>query len=140
MDSQTRPTSQGSKKSKPGSRAGTKQKNTTSSGPAKPAKKSAKTTAGETTKKVTAKRTTTATTATPRKKATPATAVSKSAVAVVVESLGRSVSADERRGMIAEAAYYRAQRQGGATIDPARNWLEAEAEIDALLMADRKGE
>jgi len=45
------------------------------------------------------------------------------------------VSADERRRMIAEAAYYRAARRGFAPGDPDRDWIEAEAEIDAWLIA-----
>lgn len=45
---------------------------------------------------------------------------------------GRS-DADVRRRMIAEAAYFRAEArvfQGG---DSVRDWLEAEAEVDAVL-------
>jgi hypothetical protein len=38
--------------------------------------------------------------------------------------------------MIAEAAYYRAQRRGYHG-DPVRDWTEAEAEIDALLLNRR---
>ncbi|MCL4472270.1 MAG: DUF2934 domain-containing protein [Gammaproteobacteria bacterium] len=33
--------------------------------------------------------------------------------------------------MVAEAAYYRSERQG-FTGDPVQNWVEAEAEIEAL--------
>ncbi|HEV8119665.1 MAG TPA: DUF2934 domain-containing protein [Candidatus Polarisedimenticolia bacterium] len=44
------------------------------------------------------------------------------------------VSADERRRMIAEAAYYKAARRGFAAGDPDRDWIEAEAEIDARLI------
>jgi len=40
---------------------------------------------------------------------------------------------DERRRMIAEAAYYRALRRGFANGSPESDWLEAEAEIIALL-------
>jgi Protein of unknown function (DUF2934) len=35
--------------------------------------------------------------------------------------------------MVAEAAYFRAQRRGFGG-DPARDWVEAEAEIDAMLL------
>ena len=45
------------------------------------------------------------------------------------------VSADERRRMIAEAAYFKAARRGFAPGDPDRDWAEAEAEIDAWLIA-----
>jgi hypothetical protein len=39
--------------------------------------------------------------------------------------------------MIAEAAYFRAQRRGFRGGDPDRDWIEAEVEIDALLL-DRR--
>jgi len=40
----------------------------------------------------------------------------------------------ERNRMIAEAAYYRAQRRGFAPGNPHQDWLDAEAEIDAMLL------
>jgi Protein of unknown function (DUF2934) len=40
----------------------------------------------------------------------------------------------ERQRMIAEAAYYLSQRRGTAPGNPHQDWLEAEAEIDALLL------
>lgn len=43
------------------------------------------------------------------------------------------IDEDERRRMIAEAAYYRALRRGFANGSPETDWLEAEAEIVALL-------
>ena len=42
------------------------------------------------------------------------------------------ISGDERRRMIADAAYRRAERAGFAG-DPLAYWLSAEREIDALL-------
>ncbi len=39
----------------------------------------------------------------------------------------------DREGMIAEAAYYLAERRGFDGGDPVADWLEAEAEIDAIL-------
>jgi hypothetical protein len=44
-----------------------------------------------------------------------------------------SVSADERRGMIAYSAYLRGQRRGFAPGGEAQDWLLAEQEVDALL-------
>ena len=41
------------------------------------------------------------------------------------------VSGDERRQMIAEAAYFRAERRAFSGGDPATDWIEAEAEVDA---------
>lgn len=44
-----------------------------------------------------------------------------------------TVTPDERRKMIAEAAFIRAERRGFVGGDPAVDWLEAEAEIDRIL-------
>jgi DNA anti-recombination protein RmuC len=41
---------------------------------------------------------------------------------------------EQRRQMIAEAAYYRAECRGFCGGDPEADWLEAEAAIDALLL------
>jgi hypothetical protein len=46
-----------------------------------------------------------------------------------------AVSEDVRRGMIAEGAYLRAERRGFAPGHEAQDWLDAEAEVDALLKA-----
>jgi predicted nucleic acid-binding Zn-ribbon protein len=43
------------------------------------------------------------------------------------------LTSDERQQMIAEAAYFRAERRGFAGGDSVRDWCEAEAEIDARL-------
>ena len=43
-----------------------------------------------------------------------------------------SVSEDERRGMIAEAAYYLAQQRGFTGGDPTSDWLQAEAQINHM--------
>ena len=44
-----------------------------------------------------------------------------------------SAAAHERRRMIAEAAYFRAERRGFKGGDPLNDWCEAEAEIDRKL-------
>ncbi len=47
---------------------------------------------------------------------------------------------EQRHFMIAEVAYYRAERRGFQGGDPVADWLEAEAEIEALLQgASRPG-
>lgn len=43
-----------------------------------------------------------------------------------------TITPEQRYQMIAEAAYYRAERQGFCG-NPAQDWLDAEAEIDRLL-------
>lgn len=51
-------------------------------------------------------------------------------------TLGRepvSISADQRRSMIAQTAYLRAERRGFRGGDPVSDWLESEKEVDALL-------
>lgn len=43
------------------------------------------------------------------------------------------VSPEERERLIAEAAYFKAERRGFAEGDTLGDWIAAEAEIDALL-------
>ena len=42
------------------------------------------------------------------------------------------VNEDQRRQMIAEAAYFRAERRGFSGGDPATDWIEAEAIIEVI--------
>jgi hypothetical protein len=52
----------------------------------------------------------------------------------VVHTTGTGAITDEqRRHMIAAAAYYRAERRGFRDGDPCADWLEAEAEINRML-------
>jgi hypothetical protein len=44
-----------------------------------------------------------------------------------------TVSAEQRRAMIAESAYRRAERRGFEGGDPVADWLDSEKEVDALL-------
>ena len=46
----------------------------------------------------------------------------------------RTVTQEQRRQMIAEAAYYRAEKRGFTGADPMADWLEAEAEVDRYLL------
>jgi DUF2934 family protein len=46
------------------------------------------------------------------------------------------ISAEQRRSMIAEQAYFRAERRGFEDGDPVADWLESEKEVDALLERD----
>ena len=48
------------------------------------------------------------------------------------------VSEDVRRGMIAEAAYLRAERRGFMNGNEAEDWTAAEKEVDALLSASSR--
>ena len=43
------------------------------------------------------------------------------------------VTAEERHGMVCNAAYYLAERRGFAGGDPFQDWVEAEKEVDRLL-------
>jgi len=47
---------------------------------------------------------------------------------------------DQRRQMIAEAAYFKAERHGFNGGDAVRDWCEAEAEIDARLRRGTDGQ
>lgn len=49
------------------------------------------------------------------------------------------LSEDMRRGMIAQAAYLRAERRGFTGGNEVEDWLAAEAEVDALLRAESRG-
>jgi hypothetical protein len=71
-------------------------------------------------------------------KATPAR---KSAPTTAKRSAPRpaEVSEDMRRGMIAQAAYLRAERRGFVGGNEVEDWLAAEAEVDALLKAESRG-
>jgi hypothetical protein len=56
------------------------------------------------------------------------------------KSAGRaSVSAEDRRAMIAEAAYLRAERRGFDPGHETEDWLAAEEEVDALLALGQGG-
>lgn len=43
---------------------------------------------------------------------------------------GTTISAEERRAMIEQAAYFRAEKRGFAPGEALQDWLAAEAEID----------
>jgi len=51
-----------------------------------------------------------------------------------------SYPAEQKRRMIAEAAYFRAEKRGFADSDPVQDWLAAEAEIDEFLEKSRDHE
>lgn len=73
----------------------------------------------------------------PRAAAKPKPAVAAKAAAKPQASKPRTskaaVTPEERYQMIAKAAYFRAEKRGFASGDTARDWLEAEAEIDRML-------
>ncbi|MHB9103168.1 MAG: DUF2934 domain-containing protein [Sulfuricella sp.] len=50
----------------------------------------------------------------------------------------RSVTPEQRYQMIAEAAYFRAEKRGFVGGDPALDWLEAAAEIDRIIQQPGK--
>lgn len=50
-----------------------------------------------------------------------------------------ALSTDDRRAMIAEAAYLRAERRGFTPGHETEDWLAAEVEVDALLRAGPGG-
>lgn len=75
-------------------------------------------------------------TRTAAKKAKSSAAVDEPAVLTRARELERVVTPEERHGIIAEAAYYRAERRNfcGGQEESLRDWLDAEAEIDRLLL------
>lgn len=48
---------------------------------------------------------------------------------------GNGITAEQRYRMIAEAAYYIAEKRGFAPGDPSRDWADAEAQIRAMFSA-----
>jgi hypothetical protein len=89
-------------------------------------------------------------TGTTRKKptsSTPATAAKSTRRAKPAESAEsgqpersryRAITPEQRHQMIAEAAYARAEKRGFQGGSPEEDWLQAESEIDALLLRSRK--
>jgi hypothetical protein len=63
------------------------------------------------------------------------TRTSSAAVKVGGAIASATPTAEQRRQMIAEAAYYIAERRGFTEGDPERDWYEAEAQIDRALGA-----
>lgn len=53
-----------------------------------------------------------------------------------VELKSINLAGEDRQRLIAEAAYFRAERRGFAPGRELEDWLDAEIEVDALLDAD----
>jgi hypothetical protein len=70
-----------------------------------------------------------------RKRASKPAAPPKAAAPALTEV---EISPDARRGMIAEAAYLRAEGRGFAPGYELEDWIAAENEVDSLLDADRR--
>lgn len=72
----------------------------------------------------------------PRPAAEKAAPKSPAIAAKIAEAkkVGVSITPEERHRMICDAAYYRAERRGFKGGDPRQDWLDAEYEIDQLLM------
>ncbi len=68
-----------------------------------------------------------------RKRATQASTPEPAAAPPVTEV---EISPEARRGMIAEAAYLRAERRGFVPGYELEDWIAAESEVDALLEAE----
>jgi hypothetical protein len=66
------------------------------------------------------------------KGARPANAIARSTIRAIEEAAAVGCGLDVRRAMIAEAAYYRAERRGFKPGHELEDWLAAEAEIRSL--------
>ena len=71
-------------------------------------------------------------TQTPRKRAPRKTAAAASAAAT---TFGQFVGPEQRAALIAEAAFFRAEKRGFAPGHEVEDWLAAESEVDAKLHA-----
>jgi len=69
-------------------------------------------------------------TQTPRKRAPRKTAAAVSAAT----TFGQFVGPEQRAALIAEAAFFRAEKRGFAPGHEVEDWLAAESEVDAKLM------
>ena len=67
------------------------------------------------------------------------TTSAKASTRVVVKTKSKlsDITPEQRQHMIAEAAYYRAEQRSFQGGDPQQDWLEAEAEIDHMLVGTR---
>ena len=70
-------------------------------------------------------------TATPRKRAPKKTSA---AASVATPTFGQFVGPEQRSALIAEAAFFRAEKRGFAPGHEVEDWLGAESEVDAKLM------
>ena len=70
-------------------------------------------------------------TQTPRKRAPRKKAAAASPVAT---TFGQFVGPEQRAALIAEAAFFRAEKRGFAAGHEVEDWLAAESEVDAKLM------
>jgi hypothetical protein len=59
------------------------------------------------------------------------------ALASPADSIAPAVSAERRRALIARAAYYRAEKRGFAPGGETHDWLQAEHEVDLLLLSGK---
>lgn len=64
---------------------------------------------------------------------TPTSSASARSLEVKANDSARSITAEERYKLIAEAAYYRAEKRGFQGGDPDQDWIQAEKEIEAKL-------
>lgn len=62
----------------------------------------------------------------------PVETVAQAKKPAVAKKAAQTISAEDRRKMIDEAAYYRAEKMGWQ-VDPHTNWVAAEAEINEML-------
>jgi hypothetical protein len=68
------------------------------------------------------------------KETRPANALDRCTIRVIEEAAMVGCGAEVRRAMIAEAAYYRAERRGFESGHELEDWLAAEADIQSLWM------
>ncbi len=75
----------------------------------------------------------------PAPKAAPGRRTSPAVSSAPAPGASGRIPEAERRAMIAQAAYLRAERRGFAPGGEIEDWLAAEAEVDALLKAGHGG-
>ncbi|HYQ70689.1 MAG TPA: DUF2934 domain-containing protein, partial [Gammaproteobacteria bacterium] len=66
-------------------------------------------------------------------------AMQEAAAGGMRESHGTGVDAAERQRLVAEAAYLLAEQRGFETGDPAQDWINAEEEVNRMLLQGQTG-
>jgi DUF2934 family protein len=70
-----------------------------------------------------------------KKRSAPLVEIETAAVAIPLARVRRApITEEQRQAMVAERAYFKAERRGFRGGDSAQDWYEAESEIDAMIL------
>jgi hypothetical protein len=69
-----------------------------------------------------------------KRSAPPAAIETRAGASPLARARRAPITEEQRQAMVAERAYYKAERRGFRGGDSVRDWYEAESEIDALIL------